>query len=115
MSDTDIRGSRQQLTPRALPQVGQQHDSRYSMLFHLLTLSSFEPHPLAAEPILTWPEALSRPRISLGFQIADDGLFVLRHNGGGPLGPADQLCGWQWTTGRQGVVSTLDLFAHKQY
>jgi hypothetical protein len=74
------------------------------MLFHILTLSTFEPHPLAAESILTWPETLSRPRISLGFQIADDGLFVLKHNGG-RNGSADQLYGWQWTTGRQGVVS----------
>lgn len=76
---------------------------RWSMLFHLFSLSTFEPHPRAAFETMTWPEALSQPRISLGFQICDDGLFVLKHNA--PGGPYDQICGWQWTTGRLGVVS----------
>ena len=73
------------------------------MNFHLLTLSTFEPHPRAEHPILTWPMPFGRHRVSLCFQICDDGLFVLHHNN--PRGPHDQLCGWQWTTGRLAVVS----------
>ena len=78
---------------------------RHTMHFHLLTLSAFSPHPRAAQAILEWPETLLHPEISLGFQICDDGLFVLRHNSRG--GPYDQLCGWQWTTGRLAVVSEM--------
>lgn len=73
------------------------------MHFHLLTLSTFQPHPRAAETILDWPLTMARRKISLGFQICDDGFFVLNHNI--PGGPHDQLCGWQWTTGRLAVVS----------
>ena len=73
------------------------------MHFHLLALSSFEPHPRAADTILDWPLTMQRREISLGFQICDDGFFVLKHNT--RHGPHDQLCGWQWTTGRLAVVS----------
>jgi len=76
---------------------------QYSMRLHLLTISTFEPHPLAREEELIWPEPLSRPRVVLGFQICDDGLYVLKHNMSGPS--PGRLCGWQWTTGRLGVVS----------
>lgn len=73
------------------------------MHFHLLSLETFEPHPLARKKVLEWPETLVVPRIELSFQICDEGLFVIKHNT--PDGPADLLCGWQWTTGRLGVVS----------
>jgi hypothetical protein len=73
------------------------------MYFHLLSLSTFEPHPRAAQAIVAWPMTLPRRRISLGFQICDDGLFVLNHKL--PGGAHDQVCGWQWTTGRLAVVS----------
>ena len=73
------------------------------MIFHFLSLETLEPHPLARSETLVWPEALIQPGISLGFQICDDGFFVLKHNS--PGGPYDQICGWQWTTGRLGVVS----------
>jgi hypothetical protein len=73
------------------------------MLIHLLSLSTFEPHPRASRPILEWPVPLYRRKISLGFQICDDGLFILHHNQPGPS--HDMVCGWQWTTGRLAVVS----------
>ena len=73
------------------------------MCFHFLSLSTFEPHPRAANPTLEWPVTLHRKKVSLGFQICDDGFFVLNHNS--PGGPDDQVCGWQWTTGRLAVVS----------
>ncbi|EIW71369.1 hypothetical protein TREMEDRAFT_27933 [Tremella mesenterica DSM 1558] len=74
----------------------------YTMVFHLLSLSTFEPHPKATRPALEWPIILTKKKISLGFQICDDGLFVLKHNARG--GPKDQVCGWQWTTGRLAVT-----------
>lgn len=75
------------------------------MHFHLLSLSTCQPHPEARTPVLAWPSTLGRKKIQLAFQICDDGLFVL--NRSVPGGPHDQLVGWQWTTGRQGVVSLL--------
>ncbi|KAK8849728.1 hypothetical protein IAR55_005063 [Kwoniella newhampshirensis] len=86
----------------------------FSLHFHLLKLSTFTPHPLAAQTVLDWPHTIHRNRgASLGFQICDDGLFVLRNN---VQGSRDQLCGWQWTTGRLAVtlrpaaVSTFESF-----
>jgi len=76
-----------------------------TMHFHLLSLSTFQAHPLATKPILTWPIALTRPRVSLCFQICDDGLYVLHHHT--PHGPHDYLVGWQWTTGRHAIVSQI--------
>lgn len=74
------------------------------MFLHLFSLETLEPHPRAKKPILEWPDTLAIPRIELGFQICDDGLFVLKHHR--QLGPQnDKLYGWQWTTGRLGVVS----------
>lgn len=72
------------------------------MFFHLLALSTFEPHPLARDKIIEWPGTIPRRQVQLGFQICDDGFFVLNHNI--PGGAHDQLCGWQWTSGRLGVV-----------
>ncbi|WWD20355.1 hypothetical protein CI109_104831 [Kwoniella shandongensis] len=86
----------------------------FSLHFHLLTLSTFAPHPRAAQTVLDWPHTFNRNRhASLGFQICDDGLFVLRNN---VQSSRDQLCGWQWTTGRLAVtlrpaaVSTFESF-----
>ncbi|ORY34688.1 hypothetical protein BCR39DRAFT_462572 [Naematelia encephala] len=75
---------------------------QFKMYIHLLTLSTFLPHPEARKPVIEWPSALNRRIIKLGFQICDDGLFILYHNVRG--GAHDQLCGWQWTTGRHGVT-----------
>ncbi|WVQ78982.1 hypothetical protein IAT38_001074 [Cryptococcus sp. DSM 104549] len=80
-----------------------------TIIFHLLTLSTFERHPRAANPELVWPgpvTSLTTRNSQLGFQISDDGLFVLRNNirGGG----RDKLCGWQWTTGRLAVTLTAE-------
>ncbi|WWC95413.1 hypothetical protein V866_002276 [Kwoniella sp. B9012] len=85
----------------------------YTLHIHLLTLSTFQPHPKAAQPILEWPGPLHARIASLGFQICDDGLFVLRNNNSGAK---DHLVGWQWTTGRLAVtlkppaVSTFESF-----
>lgn len=75
----------------------------HSMHIHLLSLSTFEPHPRAAHPVLRWPTGLSRRKVTLGFQICDDGLFVMSHNQ--HISVNDQINGWQWTTGRHAVVS----------
>ncbi|OCF35179.1 hypothetical protein I316_03221 [Kwoniella heveanensis BCC8398] len=86
---------------------------QYTLHLHLLTLSTFEPHPLAAKPVLEWPVRLPHKVSTLGFQICDDGLFVLRNSG---AAMKDHLCGWQWTTGRLAVtvkpggVSTFESF-----
>jgi hypothetical protein len=80
----------------------------YSMLFHLLSLSTGLPHPMAATSPIEWPTALARRKISLSFQICDDGFFVLSQRN--QREGTDQLCGWQWTTGRLAVVSDFILF-----
>lgn len=76
------------------------------MEFHLLSLSTFEPHPKAEQHIIEFPVLLKSRSIMLDFQICDDGLYVLS-KGIGPLGPEgglpDLLYGWQWTTGRRHV------------
>jgi hypothetical protein len=77
--------------------------TQHDMYFHLKSLSTFEPHPRAPADPLKWPQELPRRSVQLGFQICDDGLFVLRHNQ--RIGSTDRLCGWQWTTGRLAVVS----------
>ncbi|WWC73627.1 uncharacterized protein I206_107599 [Kwoniella pini CBS 10737] len=74
---------------------------QFSLHLHLLTLSTFQPHPKAAKHILDWPVNLVTRISSLGFQICDDGLYVLRNNNGGAK---DHLVGWQWTTGRMAVT-----------
>lgn len=73
------------------------------MYIHLVTLSTFEPHPRAKVPVLKWPETLARPRVTLNFQICDDGLFVMLNNSFD--GPVDSILGWQWTTGHHAMVS----------
>ncbi|WVF68505.1 hypothetical protein IAT40_003272 [Kwoniella sp. CBS 6097] len=86
---------------------------QFTLHLHLLTLSTFTPHPLASKPVLDWPVTMASRVHSLGFQICDDGLFVLRNNSSGMK---DHLCGWQWTTGRLAVtlkpaaVSTFESF-----
>ncbi|GFZ49682.1 hypothetical protein JCM24511_07084 [Saitozyma sp. JCM 24511] len=79
-----------------------EHPRQHTMVIHLLSLSTFEPHPRASRPVLEWPVPLYRRKISLGFQICDDGLFILHHNQPGPS--HDMVCGWQWTTGRLAVT-----------
>ncbi|WVW86867.1 hypothetical protein I302_108922 [Kwoniella bestiolae CBS 10118] len=85
----------------------------YTLHIHLLTLSTFQPHPRAAQSTLDWPAPLHSRIASLGFQICDDGLYVLRNNNSGAK---DHLVGWQWTTGRLAVtlkppvVSTFESF-----
>nr|XP_018260252.1 uncharacterized protein I303_07169 [Kwoniella dejecticola CBS 10117]OBR82410.1 hypothetical protein I303_07169 [Kwoniella dejecticola CBS 10117] len=74
---------------------------QYSLHIHLLTLSTFQPHPKAAKHVLDWPVTLQTRISSLGFQICDDGLYILRNNNGGAK---DHLVGWQWTTGRMAVT-----------
>lgn len=77
------------------------------ILFHLLSLETLEPHPLARQQVLEWPIVHSRKEVSLGFQICDDGMFVLNHNI--RSGQYDQICGWQWTSGRLAVVCELQI------
>ena len=79
------------------------------MRFHFLSLSTFESHPRAKRDVLDWPITLRMKDISLGFQICDDGFFVLNHNV--MDGPPDHICGWQWTTGRLAVVN-MRSFSH---
>ncbi|WVO17172.1 hypothetical protein L204_104864 [Cryptococcus depauperatus] len=75
-----------------------------AIFFHILALSTFEPHPQATEHLLKWPGRLSasssRPP-SLGFQICDDGFYVLANH---RPGTRDLLAGWQWTTGRLAIT-----------
>jgi hypothetical protein len=75
----------------------------FSMHFHFLSLSTGQPHPKAAVNPIEWPTALARKKISLSFQICDDGFYVLSQRN--QREGTDQLCGWQWTTGRLAVVS----------
>ncbi|OWZ53012.1 hypothetical protein C368_04577 [Cryptococcus neoformans 125.91] len=78
------------------------HPQDPTINLHLFTLSTFQPHPRAKEHILTWPSGTLYGRApSLGFQICDDGLFVLKNH---HRGSKDMLCGWQWTTGRLAVT-----------
>ncbi|KAK4688537.1 DNA cross-link repair 1A protein, partial [Tremellales sp. Uapishka_1] len=70
----------------------------HSMHFHLYSLSTFQPHPKAKNPVIKWPIPLRRRDVSLGFQICDDTLVVLHHNGRG--GVRDFLNGYDWPTGR---------------
>lgn len=74
----------------------------FNMSLHLYSLSTFEPHPLAAQPILDVPLDLYRQQIYLDFQICDDGLFVMSRKN---RGVRDTLVGFQWTSGR--VVMAL--------
>ncbi|WVQ75585.1 hypothetical protein IAR50_005213 [Cryptococcus sp. DSM 104548] len=76
------------------------------ILLHLLTISTFRPHPKAKDPVLVWPTiSLKTHPPSMGFQICDDGLYVMRNQSAGFRG-RDMLCGWQWTTGRHAVTLT---------
>lgn len=78
------------------------HPQDPTINLHLFTLSTFQPHPRAKEHILTWPSGTLYGRApSLGFQICDDGLLVLKNH---HRGSKDMLCGWQWTTGRLAVT-----------
>ena len=77
----------------------------FSMHFHFLSLSTSQPHPKAAINPIEWPTALARKKIQLSFQICDDGFYVLSQRN--QREGTDQLCGWQWTTGRLAVVSQL--------
>ncbi|WVR08002.1 hypothetical protein IAU60_005046 [Kwoniella sp. DSM 27419] len=101
-----------ELRPATQANVGR--TASYTLYIHLLTLSTFSPHPLAAKAVLEWPTTLGSTSSSLGFQICDDGLFILRNNA--PAHQGDHLCGWQWTTGRLAVtlkpsgVSTFESF-----
>jgi hypothetical protein len=79
----------------------------FSMHFHFLSLSTGQPHPKAAVNPIEWPTALARKKISLSFQICDDGFYVLSQRN--QREGTDQLCGWQWTTGRLAVVSQSSL------
>lgn len=82
----------------------------WRMYFHLITLSAAEPHPLAGTKILEWPNVLSAPDVTLSFQICDDGFFVMKHRPHRPgLTEVDQVVGWQWTTGRQAMVSVSNV------
>ncbi|ODN95277.1 hypothetical protein L198_04668 [Cryptococcus wingfieldii CBS 7118] len=76
------------------------------ILLHLLTISTFQPHPKAKDPVIVWPGiSLKTQAPSMGFQICDDGLYVMRNQSTG-FGGRDMLCGWQWTTGRHAVTLT---------
>ncbi|KAL1412093.1 hypothetical protein Q8F55_003090 [Vanrija albida] len=75
----------------------------FTMYLHLFSLTTFEPHPLAAQPVLEFPFDLYAQSIHLDFQICDDALFVMyRRN----RGMRDTLIGYQWTSGR--VVVALE-------
>lgn len=78
------------------------------MFIHLLSLSTFEPHPLAQDPMLQFPVALPDRNIHLDFQILDDMIHVMskamEEEHSNERIP-DHIIGWQWTTGRLCVVS----------
>jgi hypothetical protein len=73
------------------------------MKFHMLSLTTLERHPRAISQIIQWPVPLARKSIQLEFQICDDGFYVLKK--GGHQDDSEQICGWQWTTGRLAVVA----------
>lgn len=79
----------------------------YCMEIHLLSLSTFKPHPRAQVPVLTFHPTRWQTTSNLEFQICDDSLFVLRKQTVRDMALPrvhvripDQLVGWQWTTGR---------------
>lgn len=76
----------------------------HTMHFHLLSLETFGPHPLAREEVIDWPFEMSSREISLDFQICDDAFFVLSKKRVGGEAIRDALIGWQWTTGRLTAV-----------
>ncbi|ORX37649.1 hypothetical protein BD324DRAFT_579245 [Kockovaella imperatae] len=73
----------------------------WTMHLHLMSLSTFEPHPLARQSVLDWPWTLGRQSVNLAFQICDDGLYVLSMNQSNET--SGTLCGWQWTTGWRAI------------
>ena len=76
---------------------------QWSMHLHLLSLSTYEPHPRARNPCLDWPFPFQSSSVQLAFQICDDGLFVMSMNQ--RREQSAQLTGWQWTTGWRAIVS----------
>lgn len=82
----------------------------YCMEIHLLSLSTFKPHPRAETPVLNFHPVRYQTTSNLEFQICDDMLFVLRKQHMRDIAMPrvhlripDQLIGWQWTTGRKCV------------
>lgn len=76
------------------------------MYIHLLSLSTYEPHPRAQDPMLKFPCALPRKEVHLDFQILDDMIHIMSKEMGDEEDRLpDHLMGWQWTTGRLCVVS----------
>lgn len=79
----------------------------YCMEIHLLSLSTFKPHPRAETPVLNFHPTRWQTTSNLEFQICDDALFVLRKQVVRDMAMPrvhvripDQLIGWNWTTGR---------------
>jgi hypothetical protein len=89
--------------------------------YHLLTLSTFKPHPLAALPVLDFPPALSlllQTRQLL--QVMGDVLVILVSRyaahwvlaglgmgvaGLGGVGNEEEIVAWNWKTGKVLAVS----------
>lgn len=79
----------------------------YHMDIHLLSLTTFKPHPRAEVPVLSFHPTRWQTTSNLEFQICDDSLFILRKQTVRDMAMPrahvqipDQLVGWQWTTGR---------------
>ena len=90
--------------------------------YHLLTLSTFQPHPLAAMSCLDFPPcSLTHTRTRQFLQVMDDVLVVLvsryvvhwllaglgGFGGAAPFGNEEEIVCWNWKTGRVLAVSCL--------
>jgi hypothetical protein len=76
---------------------------RHSYRIHLLTLSSFEPHPKAKQPLLEWPYFLSSstsPFISVMDNVVSLQASIHRTHI-----PEGGLCIWDWKRGVRVAVS----------
>jgi hypothetical protein len=80
--------------------------------YHLLTLSSFKPHPLAKVPFLDFPPASQgHAQTRQLLQVMGDTLVILVSRfqihwllaglaGNGPIGSEEEIVCWNWKTGK---------------
>lgn len=77
---------------------------RHSYKIHLYTLSTFLPHPLAKEQILTWPYWVSSQRSSPFISIQDS-MVALHSNAAEETKTEGGVAIWDWKRGVAVAVS----------
>ncbi|KAL7415839.1 hypothetical protein BDY24DRAFT_247621 [Mrakia frigida] len=85
------------------PRVAGRPVRRHSYKIHLYTLSTFQPHPLAKEQILTWPYWVSNQRSSPFISIQDD-MVALHANAAEETKTEGGVAIWDW---KRGVLVAL--------